>query len=266
MPPRLAGVDEPVGVLLRAWRRRKSLSQQGLAEAAAVSARHVSRVETGLAHPTPEMILRLAEHLDVPQPERDRLLLAGGYAPRTPVAPEAADPVVLAGVRDLLDAHLPHPALLLDDRWDLIDANAAAAELLVGCAPHLLEPPVNVLRLTTHPDGLARRVRNLPQWAGHLREQLRHRAERTGDAAQVALLAEITGHLAGLGVPPAPAAGPGPVLVLELESDGGVLRFVSTSTRLTGPADRAVAGLHLETLLPADERTRARFARVGLGG
>ncbi|ATE58335.1 transcriptional regulator [Actinosynnema pretiosum] len=253
-----------MGVLLRAWRRRKSLSQQGLAEAAAVSARHVSRVETGLAHPTPEMILRLAEHLDVPQPERDRLLLAGGYAPRSPVAPEAADPAVLAGVRDLLDAHLPHPALLLDDHWDLIDANAAAAELMAGCAPHLLEPPVNVLRLTTHPDGLARRVRNLPQWAGHLREQLRHRAERTGDAAQVALLAEITGHLAALGVPPAPEAGP--VQVLELESGDGVLRFVSTSTRLTGTADRAVAGLRLETLLPADGRTRALFARVGLGG
>ncbi|MGP4111923.1 helix-turn-helix domain-containing protein [Streptomyces sp. 4N509B] len=138
-----------VGPLLRGWRERRRFSQQELSNRSSVSTRHLSRVETGRAHPTPEMILHLADCLDVPLRERNRLLLAGGYAPQYQDRglDDASLALVMEGLRGLLDAHLPYPALLLDDYWDVVDSNAGVDALLVGCAPELLEPPVNVIRL-----------------------------------------------------------------------------------------------------------------------
>jgi transcriptional regulator with XRE-family HTH domain len=248
-----------VGPLLRSWRERRRYSQQELSNRSAVSTRHLSRVETGRAHPTPEMILHLADHLDVPLRERNRLLLAGGYAPqyRDRGLDDASLAPVMEGLRGLLDAHLPYPALLLDDYWDVVDSNAGVDALLAGCAPELLEPPVNVVRLCLHPGGLAPRIGNFAEWASHLYHQLVHRAERTHDPRHLALAEEAGRHLAGTRRTAPPGS---PVLTLELTTgEGAPLRFFSTSARLTTPTDAALEGLHMETFLPADASTRRRF-------
>lgn len=249
-------VDEAgVGSLLRTWRERRRFSQQELSNRSEVSTRHVSRVETGLAKPTSQMVLRLADVLDVPLRDRNRLLLAAGHAPTFPEHrldhPDVAE--IMSGLRHLLDAHLPYPALLLDTHWDIVDANAAVDRLLVGCDAELLEPPVNVLRVSLHPGGLAPRIRNFEQWAGHLHHQVARRAEHTHDARHYELVAEIETYLRYR--PAAPAA-TGPVLPLELEAEGGTLRFFSASARLDTASDGTLEGLHLETFLPADAVTR----------
>jgi transcriptional regulator with XRE-family HTH domain len=249
--------ESEVGAMLRGWRERRRLSQQALSDLSAVSTRHLSRVETSLAQPSPEMILHLAEHLEVPLQDRNRLLLAGGYAPRYGDRPltDASLSVVMGGLRALLDAHAPYPALLLDDHWDLVDANPAVDLLLAGVAPALLEPPVNVVRLCLSPDGLAPRIRNLAEWAAYLHAQLRSRAERTGDPRHRDLADEVATTLPS-GPAPVPA---GPVLTLRLRTERGELTFFSTSARLTTATDVALDGLHLETFLPADEATRTAF-------
>ncbi|GHE27286.1 transcriptional regulator [Streptosporangium violaceochromogenes] len=248
----------PVGALLRTWRERRRFTQQELSNRSRVSTRHLSRVETGKAHPTPEMLMRLADNLDVPLRDRDRLLLAAGYAPRYQdhQLDDASIAVVMDGLRRLLDAHLPYPALLLDGHWDIVDANAAVDELLAGCAPELLEPPVNVIRVCLHPDGLANRIGNREEWGGHLLRQVSHRADRTHDRRHHELAAEIAGYLGTSDAAP-PLAGP--VITLEIDVDGTPLRFFSTSATLSTATDAALEGLHLETFLPADEKTRRRF-------
>jgi transcriptional regulator with XRE-family HTH domain len=247
-----------VGALLRTWRERRRFSQQELSNRSRVSTRHLSRVETGKAHPTADMVLHLADHLDVPLRERNRLLLSAGYAPQFQDLPlgDGSVAVVMEGLRHLLDAHLPYPALLLDTYWDVIDANAAVDQLLAGCDPALLEPPLNVVRLTLHPGGLAPRIRNLHQWATHLHQQVAHRAERTHDPRHRELVAEIESYL---GSAPRPATSTGPVLTLELRSGDGVLRFFSTSAQLDTATDATLEGMHLETFLPADVATRQAF-------
>lgn len=253
-------VDGPqVGPMLRSWRERRRFSQQELSNLSTVSTRHLSRVETGRAHPTPEMILHLADNLEVPLRERNQLLLAAGYAPR--YSEQSLDDgslaVVMEGLRGLLDAHLPYPAVLLDDHWDVVDANTAIGVLLAGCGAALLEPPVNVVRLCLHPDGLASRIENLDQWAGHLHHQALSRAERTHDPRHHALVAEIVRLYGGT---PRLDASLGPVLSLQLRTDDAVLRMFSTSAQLTTATDAALEGLRLETFLPADRATREFFA------
>jgi transcriptional regulator with XRE-family HTH domain len=243
-----------VGGLLRTWRQRRRLSQLELANRAEVSGRHLSFVETGRSRPSADMILRLAEHLDVPPRERDALLLAGGFAPRHDSPEDAAG--VLASFRTLLDAHAPYPAVLLDRYWDLVDANAAVAPLLAGCAPELLEPPINVVRLSLHPDGLAPRIVELGAWREHLLHQVAARADRTADPRLAALLAQCRAYPAG-GPAPAPS---GPVVELVLRMpDGAPLRLFSVVSAVLTPHDAVVDELHLETFLPADEATRARL-------
>lgn len=250
-----------VGELLRTWRTRRRLSQLELADAAQVSTRHLSCVETGRSRPTPEMIVRLAEHLDVPLRDRNELLLAGGYAPRYRASrlDDAALGPVLDGLRRLLDAHRPSPALLLDDGWDIVDANDAAYLLLAGCAPEVLEPPVNAVRVSLHPRGLAPRIRNLGAWAAHLHHQVASRAERTHDVRLRALADEITAYV---DVPALPDPGAEPVLALELEVEDGLLRFFSVAARLETATDATLDGLRLETFLPADEQTQRWLGRT----
>ncbi|WP_235738864.1 helix-turn-helix domain-containing protein [Nocardioides alcanivorans] len=147
----------PVGGELRRWRELRAFSQLALATRADVSTRHLSFVENGRSRPTPQMILRLADVLEVPMAEQNKLLLAAGFAPRHPHRGLDDEHLssVMAGLRSLLDAHAPYPALLLDDHWDIVDANEAVHTLLDSCSPTLLEPPVNVIRLALHPEGLA---------------------------------------------------------------------------------------------------------------
>lgn len=256
----------PIGRELRRWREARALSQLALATRAEVSTRHLSFLENGRSRPTPEMILRLADVLEMPMREQNRLLLAAGFAPRHPQrALDDADlSSVMAGLRNLLDAHAPYPALLLDDHWDVVDANEAVQTLLADCAPSVLEPPVNVIRVALHPEGLAPRIRNLDTWRAHLLHQLDHRIDRSGgDPQLVALRAEVSRYPGGgtTNAAPQPAD---PVVLLELATDSGPLRMFSVASRLEGPADVTLDALHLETFLPADDHTRSQFGAVAL--
>src|SRR3954470_11713157 len=186
------------GQLLREWRTRRRMSQLDLASEAGVSARHLSFVETGRSRPSREMILHLADALDVPLRERNPLLMAAGYAPTYQAtdfdAPEMQG--VRAVIEDVLAAHEPFPAILVDRRWQLVSANRAATVLVEGVAPELLEPPVNVLRASLHPRGLAANIVNLAQWADHIVGNLRRQIAVTGDEELRALEQELLGYAA----------------------------------------------------------------------
>lgn len=256
--PDLSAPKQGVGDLLRDWRAQRRVSQLELSNRASVSTRHLSFVENGRSVPTPTMIATLADHLEVPLRARNQLFLAAGYAP--PHEERSLDDDELApamdGLRRLLDAHLPWPALLLDDRWDIIDSNAGVDALLAGCEPELLEPPINAIRITLHPGGLAPRIRNLAEWGGHLVGQLRHRAHAIRDAQLDSLLHEAETRLAAYGPHSVTS---GPVATLEVERAGQVLRFFSVSARLEMATDLTLEGLHLETFVPADAATAACF-------
>jgi transcriptional regulator with XRE-family HTH domain len=249
---------EPVGTLLRRWRERRRLTQLDLSLRAEVSARHLSFVETGRAKPTSSMILLLSEHLDVPLRERNMLLLAGGYAPAYPQ--HGLSDVPMAAISDaitaILAAHQPYPAVVIDRHWELVAANDAVDVLTTGAAGHLLEPPVNVLRLSLHPDGMATRIVNLAQWRAHLLDRLDRQLEATGDARLMDLLGELRGYPGG---DPAPSAAPGEagalIVPLRYRTPAGVLSLFSTTTVFGTPRDVTIAELAIETFYPADSAT-----------
>jgi transcriptional regulator with XRE-family HTH domain len=259
-----------LGHLLREWRRRRHQSQLALALEAGISQRHLSFVESGRAQPSREMVLHLAEQLDIPLRERNRLLNAAGFAP---VFPEHAldDPALDAARRAIervLEAHEPYPALAIDRHWNLVAANRAVPPLMVGAAPSLLAPPINVLRLSLHPDGLAPRIANLTQWRMHLLQRLQRECEVSGDATLGALLVELQGYSypgisersAALSI----AHADDRVFVpLQLMTGEGVLSFISTTTVFGTPVDVTVSEIALECLFPADEAT-ASYLRHGL--
>jgi transcriptional regulator with XRE-family HTH domain len=251
----------PVGQLLRDWRERRRLSQLELSIQAAISTRHLSFVETGRSRPTPEMIVKLTEHLDVPLRERNQLLLAGGYAPAYPQhgldAPELAG--VRAALRQVLSGHEPNPAVVINRWWDLLDANAAVGVLTEGCAPDLLAPPVNVLRLSLHPDGLAPRIRNLAQWRGHLLEQVHRRALATGDERLAELERELRSYPGGKPEPADAVPAANVVLPLRLEHSSGELSLFSIAARVETAADVTVDELSIESFYPADVDTANRL-------
>jgi transcriptional regulator with XRE-family HTH domain len=253
----------PVGELLREWRERRRLSQLELASQADISTRHLSFVETGRSKPTSHMILRLTEHLDVPLRDRNRLLLAGGYAPAYPEggldAPELD--AVRDALRQVLAAHQPNPAVVVDRHWNLVDANAGADTFLAGAAAELLAPPVNVLRLSLHPDGMASRIVNLGQWRAHLLGRLRRQATSTGDPALSALYQELREYPCAQPEPGIELPGPGDVLVaLRYRLDDAVLSFLSTTAVFGTPLDITVAELAIESFYPADQATAAALA------
>src|SRR6202050_576157 len=186
----------PVGGLLRQWRQRRRLSQLDLAGDAEISTRHLSFLETGRAQPSRDMVLLLSEQLDVPIRERNVLLVAAGFAP---VFPERAlDDPALAAARAAIDLVLerqkPYPAFALDRHWRIVASNAALPELYDGVAPDLLQPPVNAMRLSLHPRGLAPRIANLAEWRAHLLYRLRREVELTADPVLIELLQEVGGY------------------------------------------------------------------------
>lgn len=247
----------PAGHLLREWRQRRKRSQMDLALDAEVSTRHLSYVETGRASASREMLLRLAEHLDIPLRQRNLLLMAGGFAPHYPERPlQAPDMAAARGaVEAILKGHEPFPALAVDRHWHLVAANAALAPMIQGAATRLLEPPVNVLRLSLHPEGLASRIENLPEWRAHLLERLRMQVERSGDAELAALHAELAAY-------PYPAGSPtitGGIAVplrIRVPGQARALSFLSTTTVFGTPVDITLAELALECFYPADDATR----------
>ncbi len=247
-----------VGELLRDWRRRRRLSQLDLACDADVSTRHLSCVECGRAMPSREMVLRLAHRLDVPLRERNRLLTAAGYAPM--YAERALDDPALAqaraAVEQVLRGHEPYPALAVDRHWTLVSYNRAVLPLLDGVAPELLVPPLNVLRLSLHPGGLAPRIVNLGQWRAHLLGRLRQQVAVSADPVLAALADELRSY-------PAPAetstdvAEPAVVVPFKLATASGTLSFITTTTVFGTPVDITLSELALETFYPADAHTAA---------
>jgi transcriptional regulator with XRE-family HTH domain len=251
----LAARPPRVGSLLRDWRQRRRLSQLDLALQAGVSARHVSFVETGRSRPSPEMVLHLADELDVPLRERNGLLLAAGYAPV--YGQHGLDEPELEPVRDALDVvlrgHEPNPAIVVDRHWGLVAANAGLARLTDGIDPDLLAPPANVLRASLHPDGLARRIVNLGEWRAHLLHRLARQAAASGDPALHALHAELT---ALPGPPPEPDPWPAPIATpLRLRDGDRILSFLTTITTFGTATEVTVAELSIETFFPADAAT-----------
>jgi transcriptional regulator with XRE-family HTH domain len=250
---------QPVGALLREWRQRRRMSQEALALGAEISARHLSFLETGRSVPSREMLLHLAARLEVPLRDRNALLLAAGYAPAFRER-RLSDPALEAAreaVERLLAAHEPYPALAIDRHWSMLAHNRAAARLLTGVTPSLLQPPVNVLRLSLHPDGVAPRIANLAEWRAHVFARLGHQLDVTGDPVLADLLRELRGYPAPAG---APASEPGRhdvVVPLELDTPAGRLSLISTTTVFGTPMDVTLAELALETFFPADAASAA---------
>lgn len=248
-----------VGARLRTWRLRRRLSQLALANDVEISTRHLSYMETGRANPSREMVLRLATRLEIPLRERNAFLLAAGYAPMYREAP--LDDPALAGAKKAVDlilkCHEPFPALAIDRHWNLVTANRMVAPFFAGVDASLLRPPVNVLRLTFHPKGLAASILNLVQWRAHLFERLTHQIEATTDPVLVSLLTELRSfpvpatdrqeHLHGEHI--------GVAAPLKIKSPHGVLSFISTTTIFGSPVDVTLQELALETFFPSDDFT-----------
>ncbi|MEU9382441.1 helix-turn-helix transcriptional regulator [Streptomyces sp. NPDC048279] len=247
------------GPLLRAWRERRRVSQLELALRAGSSARHISFVETGRSRPSEEMVLRLAEHLDVPVRERNALLLAAGYAPHYPQTP-LEDPALDAlrdGMQRLIQGYEPYPALVVDATYTVVAANRGISMLLEGVPESLLTPAPNAMRLTLHPEGLAPRIRNLREWRGHLLEQMARRIALHRCDALRELYEEVTAYPAPAGADDGRPTEPAVwfALPMRIEHEGRVLSFVSSISTFNTPMDVTVAELAIETFLPADPAT-----------
>ncbi|SFF67345.1 helix-turn-helix domain-containing protein [Streptomyces mirabilis] len=261
-------VGKGVGPLLRGWREQRRVSQLELALRADSSARHISFIETGRSRPSEEMVLRLAEHLDVPVRERNALLLAAGYAPHYPETP-LYDPSMDAlrqGMERLIQGYEPYPALVVDATYTVLAANRGITLLLEGVSESLLSPPLNAMRLTLHPEGLAPRIRNHREWRDHLLAQMERQIALDRSEPLRALYEEVAaypvpeqeregerggeGELDG-GVEPVPYF----ALPLQIEHGGRVLSFISSISTFNTPMDVTVAELAIETFLPADPAT-----------
>ena len=258
-----------VGELLRDWRRRRRLSQLDLSIQADISARHLSFVETGRSRPTPEMILRLTEQLDLPLRERNHLLLSGGYAPvyaeSSLESPHMA--AVRGAVRQLVTSHEPYPAVVVDRSWNLVDGNSSVELFTAGCAPWLLESPANALRISLHPDGMAPRIVNLGEWRAHLLSGVRRQVALTRDPEVSALYEELRDYPCDQFEPDVEVPGPGSIFVpLRVRHQGRELAFFSTIATFGTPLDITLAELAIESFFPADEETRAFLHGRGNGG
>jgi transcriptional regulator with XRE-family HTH domain len=245
----------PVGNLLRVWRQRRRMSQLDLACEADISTKHLSFLETGRARPSREMVLHLAERLAVPLRERNALLHAAGFAPAYSERrlDEPALAAARAAVEAVLHGHMPYPALAIDRHWTLLAANPMVSRLLDGVAPALLAPPVNVLRLSLHPDGLAPRTENLGAWRAHLLDRLRQQIAATADPVLAALLEELSGY-PGESVH-SNAETPPIAIPFRLRTPTGTLVLLSTTTVFGSPVDITLAELAVEAFFPADAAT-----------
>jgi transcriptional regulator with XRE-family HTH domain len=261
LAPRIAyrrpmpGHTNSVGDHLKGWRQRRRLSQLDLATEANISARHLSFVETGRSVPSREMILHLAEELKIPMRERNVLLVAGGYAP---IFQERAldDPALTAAreaIEIVLRGHQPYPAFAIDRRWDIVGSNGALPVLYEGVRADLLEKPVNGLRLSLHPEGLAPRIANLVEWRSHLLRRLREQIEVTADADLLALQRELLGYPSS--AEPHEPRGNGVIVPLRIDTSVGRLSFLSTTMVFGTPVDITLSELAVETFFPADQET-----------
>jgi transcriptional regulator with XRE-family HTH domain len=251
----------PIGDHLRAWRQRRRLSQLDLALEAEISTKHLSFLETGRSQPSRDMVLKLAEQLEIPLRERNVLLVAAGYAPVFPERP-LADPAMQPArkaVDLVLKGHEPYPAIAIDRHWTLVAHNAAIPPLLSVADPSLLQPPLNVLRLSLHPKGLAPRIANLAEWRAHLLARLRQQIDVTADAVLTKLFEELAAY-PGLDGARSPRTNvndeyAGVVVPLQLATDAGTLSLFSTTTIFGTPVDVTLSELAIESFFPADAAT-----------
>jgi len=251
----------PVGHLIRDWRQRRRLTQLDLACDAEISTRHLSFLETGRSRPSREMLMHLSELLDMPLRERNALLVAAGFAPvfRERKLDDPAMARAREAVQLVLTAHEPYPAIVVDRQWNLMMANRAAHRLLAGIPPEKLKPPLNVLRLSLEPDGLAKHIVNLGEWRAHLLARLRAQVAASGDAGLRALHEELSALPPMPGEVRDPPSTPFPDVVVRLEMDSplGRLALFSTITVFGTPVDVTLSELALEAFYPADEQTGA---------
>jgi transcriptional regulator with XRE-family HTH domain len=249
-----------VGPLLREWRKRRRRSQLELALDAGVSARHISFLETGRSNPSRDMVIGLATNLEVPLRDRNELLIAAGFAPEyRELAYEDPDlEPVRAAIDQVLAAHDPYPALVVDRHWELITANRGLGLLTDGVAPHLLEPPANALRIALHPEGLAPRTLNLGEWRHHTLSRLERHRRLSGDPALATLLEELRGY-PGAGIDEAAVTAAHDVFVpFRMRAGGGAeLTFFGTIATFGTALDVTVAELSIESFFPADDVTAA---------
>ena len=250
-------MSNQVGTMVRDWRVRRRLSQLDLALDAEVSARHLSFVETGRARPSRDLLLRLAEQLDVPRRDQNALLLAAGFAPAFPER-DFTDPAleaVRAALDTILTAHEPFPALIVDRHWNLVSANRALALLVEGADPALLAAPANVLRLALHPDGLAGRIVNLAEWRAFLLRSLDREIAQSGDTVLIALREELGAYPRGPASDVRPRDFAEIAVPFRLQRGDRILSFYSARTVFGSPIDLTLDDLALETFLPADAQT-----------
>lgn len=253
----------PLGEQLRDWRSRRRMSQMDLALETEISTRHLSFIETGRSKPSPQMLQRIADRLDVPHRARNALLLAAGYAPNYQERPlDSPDMAAMRAIIDhVLKGHEPYPALAVDRHWNMVAANTAIAILIEQVAPALLVPPVNVLRIALHPDGLAPQIVNYGEWRGHILHRLDLQIEASADAGLVELRAELagyaveandngSGHTSNIAVP------------LVLDTVAGRISFVSTVTIFGTPVDITLSELAIEAFFPADAESAALLQRL----
>jgi transcriptional regulator with XRE-family HTH domain len=256
---------QTVGILLKLWRERRRKSQLDLALDAEISTRHLSFVETGRAKPSREMILLLAENLEIPLRERNKILITGGYAPQ--FSEKNFDDVSLNAARQaieiILKGHEPFPALAIDRHWTMVAANKTVPLLLEGISEKLLAPPINVLRLSLHSEGLAPRIANFRQWRAHLLRRLEKQIEDTADSALEKLLDELKDYKTkGKSRENTFEDEPGIVIPFQLETKFGTLSFISTTTVFGTPVDVTVSEIALETFFPADDLTREIISKL----
>jgi transcriptional regulator with XRE-family HTH domain len=245
-----------VGELLRHWRDQRRLSQLELSVRAEISTRHLSFLETSRSMPSRDMVLHLAEQLDVPLRDRNEMLLAAGYAPVYRQTPLELLEAPRRAIRQVLRGHEPYPAVVVDQSWNVVDRNTSVGVFLAGAAPELIEPPANVLRISLHPDGMAPRIVNLAEWRAHLLSRLRRQIELTADPELTKLHQELLRYPGGQPERVAELPGPGEVMVpLRLRHEGRELSFFSTVATFGTPLDITLAELAIESFFPADPQT-----------
>jgi len=265
-PPYDPGMGRPaIGDLIREWRTRRHRSQLDLAVDVGVSTRHLSFVETGRSRPSPELVLAIATHLDVPLRERNSLLLAAGYAPR--FSHRSLDDAEMApwrtSIQRMLDAHQPYPGVAVDRQWNVVLANEAAMMLTIGVSPEVLTQPLNVYRLTFHPDGLADRLLNLTDLAAVMMQQLRRSCAITGDPALQTLLDEVLDYpniqrirpLLDIAEHSASYTDPPLLIPFRLATPLGEVNLFTTLTTFGTPMDVTLDELAIELFYPSDDRS-----------
>jgi transcriptional regulator with XRE-family HTH domain len=254
----------PFGACLREWRRRRRMSQLDFALEAEISQKHLSFLESGRSVPSRDMVIRLAERLDVPLRERNTMLLAAGYAPLYQARPldNSSLAPARAAIEQLLNGHEPFPALAVDRHWTMVAANRVVGNLLAAISDKsLLAPPANVLRLSLHPAGLAPQIANLPEWRQHLLDRLSHQIEITADETLIRLRGELQSYPQSTNKKAARDRPESSDLFvpLELDTPVGRLSFFSTTTVFGTPIDVTLSEIAIESFFPANEETRAKL-------